>query len=62
MFGGRPCASVLSVEAPVCVWRGGSRSEDVSVARLRICIVCTGDVRMGEDQSSIVRGCECVSV
>lgn len=56
------CVRAQCVSTGVYVWRMGSRSKDVRVACLRICIVCTGDVRMGEDQSSIVRGCECVSV
>ena len=56
------CARAPSVRAGVSVWRMGSRSKDVRVARLRICIICMGDVRMGEDQSSIVSGYECVCV
>ena len=62
VWGQTTCAHAQCVNAGVYVQRVGSRSKDVRVARLRICIVCTGDVRMGEDQSSVVSGYECVSV
>ena len=62
VWGQAMCVRAQCGSTGVYVWQVGSGSEDVRVTRLRMCVVCTGDVRMGEDRSSIVRGCECVSV